>query len=503
MKVSLASLIGGNQLTGEASALAAGESSVFASLLGGELASSDTSAGWKGLRPGQVSTGTQTGDAATSNQIVTSNDDFLAGLFVPTNTTADNIVVGLDVAVPQVSAEAVSNGEAVTANDGLTGDVVADIAASSGSGPEHTAQPAASKTAPVEAAIGQKKAEIVTSQAGTPFTQETAAQSAAGEGLTENTQAVETSDAEGVVPELAETAQKQVKSPEAQLIAQVATSQPEKPSNVTTGLQSEDLDAEAESLIASVSSSAGKSTAATARKTDVSSGSASVPTANSQTAQPSVNPQTASVSAQANTPSPENFTLLPDTDGDLILTDTDLQSDADMAISQTVRADARSVEAAAQQAVRGSNAPQMAALVSRIGEQFLERFNGKSSSFEIRLDPPELGKVDIRVEVGADGKVMAVLAARDPSVVDALMRGARTLENVLTQAGLSLDEGGIQVELDQQGTSSFAETYSDEFADEFAGSNAYSGEDLAEAGDDTPITPVIETWSRQRLNLTA
>lgn len=167
------------------------------------------------------------------------------------------------------------------------------------------------------------------------------------------------------------------------------------------------------------------------------------------------------------------------------------------------RVDARTVEAAAQNALKGGTAPHMAAMVSRVGEHFLERFNGRNSSFEIRLDPAELGKVSVRVEIGADGKVMAVLAARDPAVVDALMRGAKTLENALTQAGINLSEEGVTVQLDQRDSSGSPGAKSDEFAQQlspgiFAEDDAHNA-----AGESVPVNPVIERWSRHRLNLTA
>jgi flagellar hook-length control protein FliK len=219
------------------------------------------------------------------------------------------------------------------------------------------------------------------------------------------------------------------------------------------------------------------------------------------TAQPAANP--AADLAAKPAPQMPDMTLLPEADDGFELLDAETATLDDGLQIQTHRTDARVVEAAAQNALRGSSAPQMAALVSRIGEQFLERFTGKTSTFEIRLDPPELGKVDIRVEVGTDGKVMAVLAARDPSVADALMRGAKTLENALTQAGLNLSEGGVQVELDQNKNSAFANQDSDDVAEDYQGMNSPAGEDLAEAGEDAPLTPVIETWSRRRLDLTA
>lgn len=201
------------------------------------------------------------------------------------------------------------------------------------------------------------------------------------------------------------------------------------------------------------------------------------------------------------TPAVQTEPALPGQDLDVSPDGPDLSAEPD--VGATLKPDLKSAEQALTQQTRSLSHTHMAAVVSRVSEQFLERFNGKTSTFEIRLDPPELGKVDIRVEVGADGKVMAVIAARDPAVAEALMRGAKTLENALTQAGLNLSDGGIQVQLDQKQGSGFAGTRGDEFAGSKPGSLVPDADPLAEAGDDTTLVPLIESWSRRRLDVTA
>ncbi len=198
---------------------------------------------------------------------------------------------------------------------------------------------------------------------------------------------------------------------------------------------------------------------------------------------------------------PADMSLMVDGDAALMGDDSALSAELDAALN--LKADAKPAEMSQHTATRALSSSHMAAVVSRVSEQFLERFNGKTSTFEIRLDPPELGKVDVRVEVGRDGKIMAVIAARDPAVADALMRGAKTLENALTQAGLTLAEGGVRVEIDQKNGSGFSGAYSDEFADSGNSLDTSDGPSLAEAGDDTSVIPVIESWSRRRLDVTA
>lgn len=79
--------------------------------------------------------------------------------------------------------------------------------------------------------------------------------------------------------------------------------------------------------------------------------------------------------------------------------------------------------------------------------RFIERFDGRAQRFEVRLDPAELGRVDVRIEIGADRKVHAILAAHDSAALNDLMRGQRALERALGDAGIDLSDGGLQFEL--------------------------------------------------------
>jgi flagellar hook-length control protein FliK len=85
--------------------------------------------------------------------------------------------------------------------------------------------------------------------------------------------------------------------------------------------------------------------------------------------------------------------------------------------------------------------------VVQVYTRFVERFDGRAQRFEVRLDPAELGRVDVRIEIGADKKVHAVLAAHDSAALTDLMRGQRALERALTDAGIDLKDGGLKFEL--------------------------------------------------------
>jgi flagellar hook-length control protein FliK len=71
--------------------------------------------------------------------------------------------------------------------------------------------------------------------------------------------------------------------------------------------------------------------------------------------------------------------------------------------------------------------------------------------FEIRLDPPELGRIDVRLDVDRDGKVASRLVVDRPETLDILRRDAPELERSLQQAGLKTADNALQFSLRDHG----------------------------------------------------
>lgn len=69
--------------------------------------------------------------------------------------------------------------------------------------------------------------------------------------------------------------------------------------------------------------------------------------------------------------------------------------------------------------------------------------------FEIRLDPPELGRIDVRLHLDKDGGVTSHLIVDRPETLDLLRRDASTLEKALQSTGLKTD-GGLEFSLRDQ-----------------------------------------------------
>jgi flagellar hook-length control protein FliK len=71
--------------------------------------------------------------------------------------------------------------------------------------------------------------------------------------------------------------------------------------------------------------------------------------------------------------------------------------------------------------------------------------------FEIRLDPEDLGRIDVRLDIDGD-RVQARLVVDRVETLALLQRDAKTLERAFEQAGLKPSEGGIDLSLrDPQG----------------------------------------------------
>jgi len=71
--------------------------------------------------------------------------------------------------------------------------------------------------------------------------------------------------------------------------------------------------------------------------------------------------------------------------------------------------------------------------------------------FDIRLDPPELGRIEVRLDVRRDGQVNTHLVVERTETLDLLQRDARALERALQNAGLNTSEGGMKFSLRDDG----------------------------------------------------
>lgn len=72
-------------------------------------------------------------------------------------------------------------------------------------------------------------------------------------------------------------------------------------------------------------------------------------------------------------------------------------------------------------------------------------------AINVQLNPEELGRVDIRLEFGQDGRVSAHVTADNQQALDLLQRDQRALERSLTDAGLKTDNSSLSFSLRNDG----------------------------------------------------
>jgi flagellar hook-length control protein FliK len=113
---------------------------------------------------------------------------------------------------------------------------------------------------------------------------------------------------------------------------------------------------------------------------------------------------------------------------------------------QAARADMvaapRVVQAGYQTSQQQLNLPQLAF-------ELVRQVNEGNTRFQIRLDPPELGKIDVRLDIDASGKVNARLTVEKAETLDLMQRDQRGLERALQQAGLDGSKANLEFSLKQ------------------------------------------------------
>ncbi len=93
------------------------------------------------------------------------------------------------------------------------------------------------------------------------------------------------------------------------------------------------------------------------------------------------------------------------------------------------------------------NGPQFA---ERIGLTIAHAAETGVDRVSIRLNPRELGRIDVRMELGQDGRMTMTVAADRQETLDQLQRNVRDLERALADAGFDTSAGDLSFSLRQQ-----------------------------------------------------
>ncbi|TWA79187.1 flagellar hook-length control protein FliK [Azospirillum brasilense] len=81
-----------------------------------------------------------------------------------------------------------------------------------------------------------------------------------------------------------------------------------------------------------------------------------------------------------------------------------------------------------------------------------------NDQFTINLRPAELGRIDIKLDIGQDGRVTASVAVEKAQTLELLQRDSRNLERALQDAGLKADSNSLNFSLRGEGGQSFQES---------------------------------------------
>jgi flagellar hook-length control protein FliK len=109
-----------------------------------------------------------------------------------------------------------------------------------------------------------------------------------------------------------------------------------------------------------------------------------------------------------------------------------------------------------QTAPSAPTAPQHAAVttdavtLAAVPIAIVARAEGGERKFEIRLDPPDLGRIDVQLNVDSSGRATSHLIVDRATTLDLLRRDAPALEQALQSAGLTTDSGSLQFSLRDQ-----------------------------------------------------
>ena len=113
--------------------------------------------------------------------------------------------------------------------------------------------------------------------------------------------------------------------------------------------------------------------------------------------------------------------------------------------TQSARVDAaapRVIQAGYQTSQQQLNLPQLAF-------ELVRQVNDGNTRFQMRLDPPELGRIDVKLDIDNSGQVNARLVVEKSETLDLMQRDQRALERALQQAGLDSSKTNLEFSLKQ------------------------------------------------------
>ena len=88
--------------------------------------------------------------------------------------------------------------------------------------------------------------------------------------------------------------------------------------------------------------------------------------------------------------------------------------------------------------------------IANVAVEVSARISSGKNQFDIRLDPEELGRIHVKVNVDRDGNISTHMVADRPDTLDLLRRDMQGLERALQDAGLKTSDNSLQFSLRDQ-----------------------------------------------------
>ncbi|KZM49585.1 hypothetical protein OA90_14010 [Labrenzia sp. OB1] len=142
--------------------------------------------------------------------------------------------------------------------------------------------------------------------------------------------------------------------------------------------------------------------------------------------------------------------------------------------------------------LQAPNQSQSGHVATQVAAEIARNLKNGNTRFQMRFDPPELGRVEVNMKVSSDGSVHAHLIVDRPETLDMFLRDQRGLEKALEAAGLNPDSENMQFSLKQDGGREFAS------GDDRQDQGPEGGQEQA-VGTAAEIDPMVEEIVRMTL----
>lgn len=175
-------------------------------------------------------------------------------------------------------------------------------------------------------------------------------------------------------------------------------------------------------------------------------------TASAPSATPAPTPGKAAADASTLTPASAALTGQADLSGDL-------GTDGAAASLDTARAQAEA--AVSHDASLSTLSRATIDATAQIAAQIIRKLDGKSTRFEMALTPDDLGRVDVKLEIDAEGRLAARMAFDNPAAAADLRGRADELRRQLQDAGFHVPDDAFEFAERDSGSSAFDRGSSD------------------------------------------